>query len=314
MRIALVLPLVLAVAACNSAPSTPIDPAALEVVSTTTVLSSLVDPIVACGGGTASTVMPVGADPHDFNPSAEQVASIVRADVVIANGLEYESGLTSALENAEADGARVFFVAPELDPIEFTAHGDDHADDHGDDHGHGSLDPHVWLDMSRMAKAAVLIGIELDDATGQDGTYEACGQAVADDIAAAEAELIATLATIPEPSRVLITDHEALGYFADTYGFEIAGTVIPSGTTLAQPSSAELAALTQLIRDEGVSVIFVNTAESTRLAEAIANEIGTDIAVEPLFVESLGEPGSGADTYVGMMLTNAQRIANALAG
>ena len=165
-----------------------------------------------------------------------------------------------------------------------------------------------------MAKAAVLIGIELDDATGQDGTYEACGQAVADDIAAAEAELIATLATIPEPSRVLITDHEALGYFADTYGFEIAGTVIPSGTTLAQPSSAELAALTQLIRDEGVSVIFVNTAESTRLAEAIANEIGTDIAVEPLFVESLGEPGSGADTYVGMMLTNAQRIANALAG
>lgn len=314
MRIALALPLVLAVAACNSAPSTPIDPAALEVVSTTTVLSSLVDPIVACGGGTASTVMPVGADPHDFNPSAEQVASIVRADVVIANGLEYESGLTSALENAEADGARVFFVAPELDPIEFTAHGDDHADDHGDDHGHGSLDPHVWLDMSRMAKAAVLIGIELDDATGQDGTYEACGQAVADDIAAAEAELIATLATIPEPSRVLITDHEALGYFADTYGFEIAGTVIPSGTTLAQPSSAELAALTQLIRDEGVSVIFVNTAESTRLAEAIANEIGTDIAVEPLFVESLGEPGSGADTYVGMMLTNAQRIANALAG
>ena len=314
MRIALALPLVLAVAACNSAPSTPIDPAALEVVSTTTVLSSLVDPIVACGGGTASTVMPVGADPHDFNPSAEQVASIVRADVVIANGLEYESGLTSALENAEADGARVFFVAPELDPIAFTAHGDDHADDHGDDHGHGSLDPHVWLDMSRMAKAAVLIGIELDDATGQDGTYEACGQAVADDIAAAEAELIATLATIPEPSRVLITDHEALGYFADTYGFEIAGTVIPSGTTLAQPSSAELAALTQLIRDEGVSVIFVNTAESTRLAEAIANEIGTDIAVEPLFVESLGEPGSGADTYVGMMLTNAQRIANALAG
>lgn len=314
MRIALALPAVLLTAACSTAPSAPIDPAALEVVSTTTVLSALVDPIVECGGGTASTVMPVGADPHDFNPSAEQVASIVRADVVIANGLEYESGLTSALENAEADGARVFFVAPELDPIEFAAHGDEHGDEHGDDHGHGSLDPHVWLDMSRMAQAAVLIGTELDDATGQDGTYEACGQAVADDISTAEAELIATLATIPEPSRVLITDHEALGYFADTYGFEIAGTVIPSGTTLAQPSSAELAALTQLIRDEGVSVIFVNTAESARLAEAIANEIGSDVAVEPLYVESLGEPGSGAETYVGMMLTNAQRIANALAG
>jgi zinc/manganese transport system substrate-binding protein len=321
----LAIPAILALAACSSTPSDPIEPSALTVVTTTPVLGTIVDPIVACGGGTASTVMPVGSDPHDFSPSAEQVSQIVRANIVIANGLDYESGLTSALENAQSDGARVFSVAPELDPREFEdEHGhdeehkddDDHGhDDHGhDDHGHGSMDPHVWLDMSRMARAAVLIGEELDSVTGQDGIYTACGEQVADEITEAETEVIAILSTIPADKRVLITDHDALGYFASAYDFEVAGTVIPAGTTLAQPSSSELAALADLITKEGVSVIFVNTNEPTKLAEAVAAETGKDVKIEALYIESPGEPGSGADTYSGMMRTNAQRLADNLGG
>lgn len=320
MRMFIALPTVLLLAACATPAAEPVDPADLAVVTTTTVLGDLVDQITACGGGTSTTVMPVGADPHDFSPSAEQVAQLVRADVVIMNGLDYESGLTSALENAEADGARLFAVGPELDPIEFAnAHeGDELAsdDDHGhdDDHGYGSEDPHVWLDMGRMAQAAQIIGVELDGITGQDGTYAACGDQVAKQISEAEVQVKEILASVPEASRVLVTDHESLGYFAEAYGFEIAGTVIPASTTLAQPSSADLAALTQLMKDEGVSVIFVNSAEPTRLAEAVAAETGTQVRVEALFVESLGEPGSGAETYTGMMLTNAQRIATNLRG
>jgi zinc/manganese transport system substrate-binding protein len=313
----LAIPAILALAACSQTPAEPIEPSALTVVTTTPVLGTIVDPIVACGGGTATTVMPVGSDPHDFSPSAEQVSQIVRANVVIANGLDYEAGLTSALENAQSDGARVFEVAPKLDPREFedTDDHDEKDDDHGhDDHGHGSLDPHVWLDMSRMARAAVLIGEELDAVTGQDGTYTACGEQLADEINQAEAEVVAIMATIPSDKRVLITDHDALGYFASAYDFEVAGTVIPAGTTLAQPSSAELASLAQLIRSEGVSVIFVNTNEPTKLAEAVAAETGTDVQIQALYIESPGEPGSGADTYSGMMRTNAQRLADSLGG
>jgi zinc/manganese transport system substrate-binding protein len=309
MRAFLIAPLAIALAACGGPAAEPVEPAALQVVTTTTVLGSIVDEIVACGGGASSTLTPIGVDPHDFNPSAEQVAQIVRADVVFANGLDYESGLTAAIENAQSDGARVIEIAPKLDPLEFV---DDHDED--DDHGHGSLDPHVWLDMQRMARAAEIIGGELDQVTAQNGTYANCGARLATAITTAEADVKATLAQVPEGSRVLVTDHESLGYFAAAYDFEIAGTVIPSNTTLAQPSSAELASLANLMRDENVSVIFVNTAEPTRLAEAVAAETGTDVRIETLYVESLGEPGSGADTYIGMMQTNAERIAKSLAG
>ena len=104
----------------------------------------------------------------------------------------------------------------------------------------------------------------------------------------------------------------ALGYLADVYGYEVAGTVIPAGTTLAEPSSADLAELVAVMRDEGVDVIFANTANPTALAEAVAGEVGGNTQVVSLFVESLGEPGSGAEDYISMMRTNAELISGAL--
>jgi zinc/manganese transport system substrate-binding protein len=94
---------------------------------------------------------------------------------------------------------------------------------------------------------------------------------------------------------------------------EVAGTVIPGGATLAEPSSAELAALTATVEETGVPAIFANTANPQALVEALASEVG-DIAVVDLYVDSVGTPGSGADTYQGMVTTNAQRISAALAG
>jgi ABC-type Zn uptake system ZnuABC Zn-binding protein ZnuA len=178
-----------------------------------------------------TTVIPVGADPHDFSPSSADVATMVGADVVIANGLGLEEGIEDALGSAGDDGARVIEIAPLVNPIEFGGHGhedethgeDGHADE-GDDHGHGSLDPHVWFDMNRMADAAVIIGDALAE-TGGD-TYATCGQQVADEIRAGEAEVRALLESVPEDKRVLVTDHDALGYLAEEYGYEVAGVVI----------------------------------------------------------------------------------------
>jgi zinc/manganese transport system substrate-binding protein len=262
---------------------------------------------------------------------------MVNADLVIANGLGLEEGLESALGSAQQDGAAVFEVAPLLDPIPFGEEGEhaeeegehaeeegehaeeegehaeeegEHAEEEGEEHGHDGDDPHVWLDVTRVATAAELIGSEMAEVTG-DAAYQECGVEVADELKAVNDEVVQTLAAIPAEQRILVTDHDAFGYFAAAYDFEVAGVVIPGGSTLAEPSSAELAELVATVQTTGVPAVFSNTANPSALVDALAAEVG-DIEVVELYVGSLGEPGSGADTYQGMMNTNATRIADAL--
>jgi zinc/manganese transport system substrate-binding protein len=92
----------------------------------------------------------------------------------------------------------------------------------------------------------------------------------------------------------------------------VVGTVIPSLTTGASTSAAALEDLAGVVREAGVPAIFGETTQPTQLADALAAEVGSDVAVVELYTESLGEPGSGADTYVGMLRTDAQRISQAL--
>jgi zinc/manganese transport system substrate-binding protein len=315
----------------SDAPSSDLSsPPALEgasVVVTTNILGSVVGDILTCAVGSDASmtvVMPIGADPHDFQPSSEQVAAMSNAELVVANGLFLEEGLVAVLESLETDGVNVLRIAERVDPLAFAEdHSDDHGDDHSDEpadehsdepadeHEHGDFDPHFWLDMERMALAAELVGKELASAAGV-SDYDACGASVATDIRSAEAAVIAALHVIPEESRVLVTDHEAFGYFANRYDFRIAGVVIPGGSTLSDPSSRELAELIKVIEGENVPVIFANTATSPAVVESLAAEVGRDIQVVPLFEGSLGGPGSGAEDYISMMTLNASLIADAL--
>ncbi|WP_026927079.1 metal ABC transporter substrate-binding protein [Granulicoccus phenolivorans] len=180
-----------------------------------------------------------------------------------------------------------------------------------DEHGHGSQDPHFWMDVSKMATAAENIGAQLTKVTGDD-KYTPCGKQVADSLRGTDKEVRATLDTVPAEKRILITDHEALGYFAQAYKFEIAGVVIPGGSTDAQASPAELAALAQTIREKNVPTIFANSAVSPQTVEAVAKEAGTNVKVVSLYVDSVGPQGSGAETYATMMTTNAKLIAEGL--
>lgn len=164
--------------------------------------------------------------------------------------------------------------------------------------------------MNRMASVAQIIGNELATSGGQ--VYADCGAQVAEEIRAAEAEVRAALESVPADQRILVTDHDALGYLADVYGYEIAGTVIPAGTTLAEPSSADLAELVEVMQQEGVQVVFTNTADPSALSDAVAAEVGGDVQVVNLYVGSLGGPDSGAEDYLSMMRTNADLISSAL--
>ena len=143
--------------------------------------------------------------------------------------------------------------------------------------------------------------------------WERRGADLAERILAAEAEARALLDEVPAECRQLITNHEAMGYFAERFDLEVIGTVIPGTSTAAEPSARDFAALAEAIRAAGVPAIFAESVQSTRLAESLAAEVGRDVAIVSLYTESLGEPGSGADSYPGMIVTDARLIADALA-
>jgi zinc/manganese transport system substrate-binding protein len=138
-------------------------------------------------------------------------------------------------------------------------------------------------------------------------------EAYHDELETLDAEVEALVAGIPADKRVLITNHEVFGYFADRYGFEVAGAIIPSGSTLDGTSASDLAELAELIDDENVPAIFSDVSASDQLAQTLADEVGSDVKVVELFTESLGDSDSEGATYIDMVRTNATRIAEALA-
>lgn len=287
----------------------------LHVVATTTVLGDVVANVVG-DDARLEVLFPVGADPHEYQPSSQQVAALSSADLVVANGLGLEGGLADVLHAAEEDGANVLEVGPLLDPLPLgEGHCDPAAEHHHDHEGGDELgcDPHVWMDPLRMADAARAIATELAEIDAEPD-WAGRAEAYALQLQEADAAIQDTLAAIPPERRLLVTNHDNLGYFAARYGFEIVGTVIPGGATLAEPSSEELAALVDVMRSHDVTVIVAETIEPATLAEAVAAELGDQVQVVELHTDSLGEPGSGADTLIGMLTTNAELLAAALGG
>lgn len=292
------------------------------VVATTGPLGSIASQITDCAGGTTETLIGPGDDPHEFSLSSEQLTDLVRSELVVTNGLGLEAGMQDGLRNAESEGATVYEVAPELDPIPFAEPGhaghehaghDHEGQESHEGHDHGDEDPHVWLDAGRMSTAATDIGTELARVTGRQ-KYVTCGRQVATDLDRTDRQVRQILSRVPPDRRVLVTDHEAFGYFADAYDFRVVGAVIPGGSTEAEASSQGVAGLSRTIAETGVPAIFSNASVRSSVVDNVAREGGGDLKVVQLHVESLGPAGSGADTYQTMMLTDARRIASALGG
>jgi zinc/manganese transport system substrate-binding protein len=250
-------------------------------------------------------LMPRGADPHSYGLSAAQTDRVARADLVLTNGLGLEEGIIKVIRRATDGGVRVVELGPTLDPLPFAR--DVTA-------GGASFDPHVWTDPSRMAIATRRIATELaalldDDARA---AVAAAAEAYVAELDRLDAEIESAVAALPRERRKLVTNHHVLGYFAERYGFEVLGAVIPSGTTLASPSARDLAQLADMIRRAGVGAIFAETSQPDRLVQVLADEVGVKVKVAALHSESLGPPGGPAGTYLDMMRSNASTIVEAL--
>lgn len=294
------------------------DSASATVVATSTQVGSIAEQITACAGGETQILMSAGDDPHQFEASSAQIADMVTADLVISNGLGLESSMQRSIDNAVTDGAEVFELAPALDPLPLEddhhhdaheEHDHGHEHEHGHQHEHGDYDAHIWMDVARMADGAELIGENIADIT-DDQAYVDCGTEVAQDLRDVDAQMADILGDLD--SARLVTDHAAYGYFADRYGVEISGVVIPGGSTDGEPSSQDLTALTALLNDAGADALVTSKANTNRMISALADESGGNIPVVELYESAIGEPGSDAETYQDAMLYNATALAEAL--
>jgi zinc/manganese transport system substrate-binding protein len=281
-----------------------------SIVVTTNILGDVVSAVVG-DLAEVEVVMPIGADPHDFAASVKQADSMENADLLVVNGAGFEQGMLGVIDSVASSGTTVFAFA---DAVELLPAGDED-DGHAAEDGHGAFDPHLWTDPVRLSAGVRALGARLAQLEGIDAKLLAQQvDAYVGELGAVDAQIADDLAVVPDQDRVLVTNHEVLGYFADRYGFEVVGAVVPSLTSNAGASSRELEELADTISANGIPAIFAETTQSTELAAALAAEVGEDVKVVELFTESLGEPGSGAEAYIDLMRTTADLIVDALTG
>jgi zinc/manganese transport system substrate-binding protein len=268
------------------------------IVVTTNILGDVVGQIVG-DEAEVLTLMRPNADPHSFEISAQEASQILRADLVVSNGLGLEEGLQQHLGAADDEGVPSLVAGDVIDVLDYSTN---------------SPDPHFWTDPERMLDVVAALTDAIS--TQVDGVDAATIAAQADDytaqLRALDEEMATAFAAIDEGQRNLVTNHHVFGYLAQRFDFTVVGAVIPGGSTLAAPSASDLRDLVTAINTTGVTTIFAESSQPDRLVQVLADEAGVDVAVVELFTESLSEDGAGADSYLSMMRTNTERIATGL--
>ncbi|MCT7657908.1 zinc ABC transporter substrate-binding protein AztC [Mycobacterium deserti] len=273
-----------------------------RIVVTTNILGDVVRNIV---GDTAEVrvLMKPNADPHSFGISAQEAAAMTTADLVVYNGLGLEESLQRHVDSAAEDGVPTLAVGDHVEPIRYSS---------GD--SVGRPDPHFWTDPQRMLAGTDAIVDALRERVPDIDVEEVSTYAdnYRNELRRLSDSMTEQFGKIPAERRKLVTNHHVLGYMAQRFGFTIIGAIVPSGTTLASPSSSDLESLAGAVRSAGVPAVFVDSSHPDRLARVLAEEAGVDVDVVSLYSESLSEPGTSGATYLDMMRTNTEAIVSGL--
>jgi len=281
----------------------------LKAVATTSIVADMVKIV----GGEAIDLMlllPVGTDPHAFDPAPSDLAAVADAHMVFANGLGLEEFLHEMLENTGGE-AVLIVVSDGIEPRQFVDRLKNDGDHDGDHNEHGDSDPHAW---TSPANALIFVdNIEralsaLDPANAE--TYRANAEAYKSELKSLDAWVAEQIESIPSENRELVTDHTAFGYYADRYGLTQVGAVIPSFSSAAEPSAKDLAALEKAIEEYDVKAIFVGVSVNPALAEQVASDTGVELV--KLYTGSLGPQGSGVESYLDYIRYNTSAIVDAL--
>jgi zinc/manganese transport system substrate-binding protein len=278
----------LVIAACGSPTTTP--NGKKTVVVTYSVLGAVVRDLV---GDTANVVvlMPNGADPHEWAPSAKDIETLTHADLIVQNGLGLEGAMDNAFAQAEAAGVKRFVAS---DHVTVRRVGSGEGANPGDpDQAPGAEDPHLWMDPLTVRDAMDALAGQLRTDLGIDVAARA--KDLDARLGAINDRVASLLATVPPAARTLVTGHESLGYFARRYDLKLIGAIVPSLTTSAEPSAADIAALVEKIRAAKVPAIFTELGTSPKVARAIGDETGATIV--ELTTHAL-PPDSSYDTFL----------------
>ncbi|HEX2070799.1 MAG TPA: metal ABC transporter substrate-binding protein [Thermoleophilaceae bacterium] len=254
------------------------------------------------------------SDPHGYEPRPSDAAAVAEADVVMRSGGDLDGWLDGLLESAGTDAPQVELIQA-VERIDGGTGQSAHAEeeDHAHDHGE-SADPHWWQDP-RNAVAAVLAIRDALIAADPDGRAEYITNARAYNrtLHRLDRAVAACIGEIPPARRKLVTTHDALGYYADRYGIEVVGALIPSQSTAAQPSAGDVDELVDQIEHERVAAIFPESSIDPRLERAVSRETGAKVG-EALWADTLGAKGSGGATYVESIRSNTAALVEGLTG
>lgn len=296
MRLILLLLLSFTLTAAETAP--------LRVICTTTFLADIARHV---GGGRieALSLIKAGADPHTYQPTPDDVRLIASARVVVVNGLGYEGWLDQLIAAAGITRDHVVVASSGVEAM--TAGDHTHAD--GGHHA-GDQDPHAWHDAKNGMRYAANLrdAFTALDAAGS-ADYAAWTDLYQAQLRVVDAWVKKQVATLPPERRVLVTSHDALGYFARAYGLEV--VPVEGITTGQEPDPARFSALITLLRTRGVPAVFIETTASPKVVERLGIDAGAHLG-GTLLSDSLDVPGSLGDSYLGMFAHNTRTIVSAL--
>ena len=266
--------------------------AGVTAVATTTQVADFVRNV---GGDRVSvdSILRPNSDPHEYEPRPSDAAAIAKADVVFRSGGDLDGWLDEVVDSAGGDPDQVTLI--------------DSVKREGDD-------PHWWQDPRNVILAVAVIRDALTkvDPDGRAG-YARRAAAYTAKLRRLDSEVARCIGRVPPAERKLVTTHDALGYFADRYGIEVIGAVIPSLSTQAQPSAKDVGQLVDQIKSEGVRAIFPEAALSEKLEQAISREAGAEVGGQ-LWADTLGPEGSSGETYLGAVRSNAATLAKGMSG
>lgn len=257
-----------------------------------------------------TTLVGPDGDAHVYEPKPADAAAMTGADVVLVNGLHFE-GFLKRLAEASATRAAIVELTKGIEPIDMKQdHEGGHAEAEAGDNG--DIDPHAF---QSIANARIYVRNIADALCAADAEfctiYRANAAAYDAKLAETEATVRAEIASIPSDKRVIITSHDAFGYFEHEYGLTF---LAPEGiSTEAEASAADVAALIRQLREDNASAIFVENITNPRLIEQIARETGLTVG-GALYSDALSESEGAASTYIDLMLHNVRTIKGAILG
>ena len=275
----------------------------LKVVATTTQIGDFVRQV----GGDAvdeHQILQPNSDPHDYEPRPADVEATAGADLVFVNGDNLDSWIEDVISEAGGNPTVVDLSEGIPEKLPGETSGEEAS----------QYDPHWWHNP-RNAEAAVS---EIRDAMVEadpdhKADYERNADAYLVKLEELDKGIQSCIDEVPQDERKLVTDHDAFNYFAERYGIEVIGAVIPSQTTQAQPSAGETADLISLIEREHVKAVFPESSINPNLAQTIARQTGAS-AGYTLYGDTLGADGSDGDTYLKMEAANADAMVRGFTG